>query len=225
VYRKLRTAIYRRQGMEVIQVLKERRSINFFDASKTIPDETVNELLSIANLTPSSFNLQPWEVVVVKSPERKQALRKCAFNQPKAEEASIVLIIIANPGAVEENLDRVVEVMIEKGYLKPEAAENAKKGPYRMYDQKDTFKRKIFAVKNTSFFGMSIMAAARGLGLETHPMDGFDEAAVKKEFNIPEDRLIPLLIAVGYPVKDLKLLPRAYRRELKDFVYTDRFGQ
>ncbi len=211
--------------MDVIHALKERRSINFFDPAKTIPEDTVNELLAVANLTPSSYNLQPWEVIVVKSPERKQALRKCAFNQPKVEDASIVLIIIANPGAVEENIDRVVAVMIEKGYLKPEAAENAKKGPFRLYDQKDTLKRKMFAVKNTAFFGMSVMAAARGLGLETHPMDGFDEAAVKKEFGIPEDRIIPLLLAVGYPVKDLKLLPRAYRRELKDFVYTDRYGR
>ena len=211
--------------MDVIQALKERRSINFFDASRSIPDDTINELLSIANLTPSSYNLQPWEVIIVKSPDRKQALRKCAFSQPKVEEASIVLIIIANPGAIEENIDRVVAVMIEKGYLKPEAAENAKKGPYRLYDQKDTLKRKLFAVKNTAFFGMSIMAAARGLGLESHPMDGFDEAMVKKEFDIPDDRIIPLLLAVGYPVKDLKLLPRAYRRDLKDFVFTDRYGK
>jgi nitroreductase len=211
--------------MDVIQALKERRSINFFDASRSIPDDTVKELVSIANLTPSSYNLQPWEVIVVKSPERKQALRKCAFNQPKVEEASIVLIIIANPGAIEENIDRVVAGMIDKGYLKPEAAENAKKGPYRLYDQKDTLKRKIFAVKNTAFFGMSLMTAARGLELETHPMDGFDEVMVKKEFKIPEDRIIPLLLAVGYPIKDLQLLPRGYRRDLKDFVFTDQYGR
>jgi len=211
--------------MDVIQALKERRSINFFDSGRIIPDDTVNELISIANLTPSSFNLQPWEVIVVKSPDRKQALRKCAFNQPKVEEASIVLIIIANPNAVEENLDRVVESMIEKGYIKPEAVETVRKMPYNLYDKKDTLKRKLFAVKNTAFFGMSLMAAARGLGLESHAMDGFDEAMVKKEFDIPEDRIIPLLLAVGYPVKDLKLLPRAYRRDLKDFSFTDRYGR
>ena len=211
--------------MDVIQALKERRSINFFDLGRIIPDDTVNELISIANLTPSSFNLQPWEVIVVKSPDRKQALRKCAFNQPKVEEASIVLIIIANPNAVEENLDRVVESMIEKGYIKPEAVETVRKMPYNLYDKQDTLKRKLFAVKNTAFFGMSLMAAARGLGLESHAMDGFDEAMVKKEFDIPEDRIIPLLLAVGYPVKDLKLLPRAYRRDLKDFAFMDRYGR
>ena len=51
------------------------------------------------------------------------------------------------------------------------------------------------------------------------------DALLKKEFDIPDDRIIPLLLAVGYPVKDLKLLPRAYRRDLKDFVFTDRYGK
>lgn len=207
--------------METIQALKERRSINFFDPSKSITDDKINELISIANLTPSSFNLQPWEVIVVKDSERKEILRKCAFNQPKVEEASVVLIIIANPNAVEENLDKVIESMVSLGYIKDEQIETNKNMPYNLYDQKDTFKRKLFAVKNTAFFAMSIMVAAKGLGFESHPMDGFVEDMIKKEFHIPEDRIIPLLLAVGYPKPGRTLLPRAYRRDLKDFVHTD----
>lgn len=69
--------------MDVIQVIKERRSINFFETGKELPNNKLNELLEIANLSPSSFNLQPWKVIVVKDPERKNALRRCAFDQPK----------------------------------------------------------------------------------------------------------------------------------------------
>ena len=209
--------------METIQVLKERRSINFFDPSKSITDEKMNELILIANLTPSSFNLQPWEVIVVKDMERKKVLRKCAFNQPKVEEASAVLIIIANPNAVEENLDKVIQSMLDLGYIKDEQVETNKKMPYNLYDQKDTLKRKLFAVKNTAFFAMSIMIAAKGMGLESHPMDGFVEDMIKTEFHIPDDRIIPLLLAVGYPKPGLELLPRAYRRDLKDFVRMDTY--
>lgn len=53
--------------MELIQSIKERRSINFFEAGVEISDDTIRELLSLANLAPSSFNLQPWRVVVVKN--------------------------------------------------------------------------------------------------------------------------------------------------------------
>lgn len=41
--------------------------------------------------------------------KRKKILRQCAFNQPKVEEASAVLIIIADPEAVEKNLERVLD--------------------------------------------------------------------------------------------------------------------
>ena len=45
---------------------------------------------------------------------------------------------------------------------------------------------------------MTVMIAAQGLGLETHPMDGFDEEAIKKEFGISEDKIIPCIVALGY---------------------------
>lgn len=204
--------------MELLQGIKERRSINFFDPAREISSDKINELLELANLSPSSMNLQPWEVMVVRDPKRKEALKKCAFNQPKVTDASAVLIISADPDAIEENADTVLNNWVELGYLKSGDVENYKKMAGGLYGEKNSEARKFFALKNTAFFAMSVMIAARGLGLETHPMDGFDQAAVKKEFGIPDNRIIPCLIAVGYLKPGVKLLPRAYRRPLNKFV-------
>jgi len=38
---------------------------------------------------------------------------------------------------------------------------------------------------------MGLMYAATSLGLETHPMDGFDHEAVRKAFNIPDNLDFP----------------------------------
>jgi len=209
--------------MDLLTALKERRSINFFDPERNIPESTLRELIEIANLAPSSFNLQPWEVVAVTDPERKKALREHAFNQEKVEEASAVLIVIANPNAVEENVDEVLDSWVELGYNKPEDKAGMRGMPGRMYGAKDSLPRTVFAVKNAGLFAMSLMIAARGLGLETHPMDGFKEAGVKKEFGIPEDRVIPMLIAVGYLKPGVKLLPRAFRRAVDRFTHFNRF--
>jgi len=210
--------------MELIQSIQERRSINFFEPGVEIADDTIRELLSLANLAPSSFNLQPWRVVVVKDKERKKALRKCAFDQPKVEEASVVLIIIADPDAVELHGERVLENWAELGYL---AGEEQKEVPRSMmkqlYGDKTSLTRKIFAAKNAALFAMNLMNAARGLGLETHPMDGFDEAAVKKAFGIPEDKIIPMLVAVGHLKKGVTLLPRAFRRDVEEFTGFDSY--
>ncbi len=204
--------------MDIIQAIKERRSINFFEPGKEIPEDKLKELLEIVNLAPSSFNLQPWKVVVIKDIERKKVLRQCAFNQPKVEEASAVLIMVADPMAMEENMDRMLDSWQQLGYMKPEMRDTYKGMANNLYGATDSLKRKIFAVKNTSLFAMNLMIAAKGLGLETHPMDGFDEDCIKREFNIPDDKIIPMLIAVGYLKSGATLLPRAFRRGISEFV-------
>lgn len=204
--------------MDVIRAIKERRSINFFEPGKDLSDDRIRELLELASLAPSSMNLQPWRVIVVNDPERKKDLRKCAFDQPKVEEASAVLIMVADPQSVEENLGKVLGSWVELGYMKPEAVETYQGLAGKLYGTEGSLTRRYFAVKNTSLYAMNVMIAAKGLGLETHPMDGFDEDAIKKTFRIPEDKIVPMLIAVGYLKSGITLLTRAYRKEFKDFV-------
>lgn len=204
--------------MDVIEAIRERRSINFFDQTEKIADEKLREIIEIANLSPSSFNLQPWRLVIVRTPEGKKILRKCAFDQAKVEEASAVLIVIADPQGVEENREKVFESWERLGYMKPEARGVYSTMMENLYGTVESVRRKIFAVKNASFFAMNFMIAARAFGYETHPMDGFDEDAIKKEFGIPQDKIIPLLIAIGKLKKGVNVLPRAYRRNFDEFV-------
>ena len=164
------------------------------------------------------MNLQPWKVIAVRDPERKKVLKQCAFNQPKVEEASAVFIMIADPKSVEENLKRMLDSWQELGYIKPEMRQTYTEMAKSLYGPEDSLKRKIFVVKNTSLFAMNLMITAKGLGLETHPMDGFDEECIKKEFNIPNDKIIPMIIAVGNLRAGVTLLPRAFRRNIEEFT-------
>ena len=210
--------------MELIQSIKERRSINYFEPDVEISCEQLEELISIANLAPSSFNLQPWLAVLVKDKEKKSVLRKCAFDQPKVEEASVVFIMIADPDGVEKNKERVLQSWEELGYIKGDEQKKMYQGMMKqLYGEKDSLTRKIFAVKNTALFAMNLMNVAKGLGLETHPMDGFDEASIKREFHIPEDKIIPMLIAVGRLKTGKTSLPRAFRRESEEFMSIDSY--
>lgn len=204
--------------LTALDAVKNRRSINYFDPQRQIPDATINELLELASLAPSSFNLQPWEVIVVQSPDRKKALKGLAFNQAKVEEASFVVIVIANPNAIEEWIDRVLDDKISGGYMQAEARDTVREMPFKLYGKADSETRRIFAVKNASLFAMNLMIVAQGMGIESHPMDGIDAEAIKKEFKIASHKLIPMIIAFGYLKPETKLLTRSFRKSLKDFV-------
>ncbi|MGM0607377.1 MAG: nitroreductase family protein [Candidatus Muiribacteriota bacterium] len=204
--------------MDFIQGIKERRAINFFDSSQEMSDKKIKNIINLANLTPSSMNLQPWELIVVKSKENKELLKKYAFNQPKVTETSINFIVVANPEGVEENINDVLNSWVKLGYMKEEHIENFKNNAFNLYKDKFSEKRIHFAIKNASFFAMSLMYAAQAYGFKTHPMDGFNEEKVKIKFKIAENKHIPVIIACGYPSPELNLLPRAYRRPVENFV-------
>jgi len=103
-------------------------------------------------------------------------------------------------------------------YIKPEGKERSRAMAKSLYGKVDSLRRKIFAVKNIALFAMNLTIAAKGLVFETHPMDGFDEEAIKKEFGIGEDKIIPMLIAIGYLKEGVKVLPRAFRRQIDEFT-------
>jgi putative NAD(P)H nitroreductase len=204
--------------MDVIQAIKERRSINFFEIGQEISNEKLRELLEISNLAPSSFNLQPWKVIVVRNPERKRILKQCAFNQRKVEEAAAVFIIIADPSGVEENMEIMLDSWEKLGYIKPDARKGYIDMIQNLYGPENSLKRKFFAIKNASLFAMNLMITAKGLGFDTHPMDGLDEDSIKKEFDIPPDKVVPMIIAIGNLRSGVTLFPRAFRRKIEEFV-------
>ena len=75
-----------------------------------------------------------------------------------------------------------------------------------------------FAAKNAAFFGLGLMLAAKHLGLDSHPMDGFDHAGVVEEFKIPGNFFIPMLLAVGHFDQSKQLLPRNWRKPYEEIV-------
>lgn len=204
--------------MDILESIKDRRSINFFEIGKEIPDGVLESLVEIANTAPSSMNLQPWKVIVVKSEEMKDKLVNVAFGQVKVKEASVVFVIVAEPGGLEENIENVLKSWVDLGYMDRATADKYSVMAQNLYSSIDSEKRRIFAVKNASFFAMNLMIAARGFGLETHPMDGFNDLELKKLLQIDDNAIVPLIIACGYKREGVKLLPRGYRRKFADFV-------
>ena len=65
---------------------------------------------------------------------------------------------------------------------------------------------------------MGLMLAGKSLGLDTHPMDGFDMDAVRTEFKIPDNFWIPLLLCVGYFKTGQTLAPPKWRKSVDEIL-------
>ncbi|RMH80374.1 MAG: nitroreductase family protein [Acidobacteria bacterium] len=201
---------------ECLKLIKERRSITFFDPSREVPDELIREILEVSATAPSGYNLQPWEVIVVKDREKKRILKEICYNQQKVEDASANIVLIANTRAGFEHVDKVLDSWVELGYIKPESRGQLKAQIVAGWQEPQRAFRK--AVRDTALFGMTIMIVARAYGLETHPMEGYDEQKLKEFLNIEEHKVVPMIVAIGYKDPSKELLPRAYRFSFEEFV-------
>jgi nitroreductase len=163
-------------------VVNQRRSINFCDTEKSVSDELLIEVVEMAAKALSSFNLQPWSLIIVRDPEEKMRMRKLAWDQPKVTEAPVVLIVLADRDGWKEGhpfVEKNFQEMVKVGMMSEDQQawfHNACLGLYGASEER----QQAFACKNAGFFGMAMMFAAKSLGLDTHPMGGFDHDGVQK---------------------------------------------
>jgi len=211
--------------MHFAEIAEQRRAVNFFDPARPVPPELLRRMVEMAARAPSSYNLQPWSLVVLSDPDQKARLRKLAMDQPKITEAPVVLLVLADrdawrpghPGA-----EKTFAQAVAAGLMKPEQHEWFGKACANLYGSRPEFSH-AFAVKNAAFFAMSLMYAAKELGLDTHPMDGFRHHEVREAFGIPENYWIPCLLAVGYFDRTRTLLPPKWRKSYEEIVVS--FGK
>jgi putative NAD(P)H nitroreductase len=202
--------------MELNKVYDERRSVNFFDKNRGLDDNLLKDIVNLAVLAPSAFNLQPWEIIVVKTKEAKEKLLKLSNNQDKVVEAPVTLIIVGDKNGYDKSNPVWTEMLETLGGNK-EAVEGAQGAAGFLYGTSEERKLK-FAESNGGLLAMSLMYAAQSFGVDSHPMSGIDFDGIKKEFGLADNKSVVMTIALGYFDKSKTLYPRRPRRGYADIV-------
>ncbi|MFZ8784539.1 nitroreductase family protein [Thermocrinis sp.] len=114
-----------------------------------------------------------------------------------------------------EHVDKVLDSWVELGYILKEAKENLKENIQRGLTDRERAVRK--AIRDTALFCMTVMIVARAYGLETHPMEGFDEERLEEFWGVDKEKVIPVMLAIGYKDPQKELLPRLHRFKFEGF--------
>ena len=166
--------------MHVKEAIKQRRSIKHFDTSHVMTEQEINELLSDAILSPTAFNIQNWRFVVLTDKALRQKIRAVSWGQAQVEEASILIVLIADlmswnrePTRYWKDVPKPVQ-----DYLVPAI--------HQYYDGNPQVQRDE-AMRSCGIAAMNIMLHAKSMGYDTCPMDGFDFDKVSEILNLPKD--------------------------------------
>lgn len=179
----------------IISAIERRAATTLFDATHSIPDSLIHELVQLASRAPTAFNLQNWRFVAVRTPEAKTRLRKVACDQAKITEATVTFILYGQLPMHETVAERL-RPSIEAGFMTEATAQGWEQAARSIYAEKPQMQRDE-AVRSATFAATTLMLAAEAYGLASCPMVGFDPDGVAREFGLAADEVPVLLLAVG----------------------------
>lgn len=206
--------------MNFKEIMEGRRAINFFDPNRDVTDSLIREMVTLAARAPSGFNLQPWSLMILRDRKKKERLKGHAWNQEKITEAPVVMIVLAdmNGWSFENKFtEKTFNELVKAGEMAESQRDWFRNTTSSLYGA-SAARKVAFACKNAGFFAMSLMLTAKSLGLESHPMDGFDIDGVRKEFTIPDNYWIMMLLAVGYLKPGVMVRPPKWRKSCDEIV-------
>ena len=200
--------------MNTLTTIEARRAVKHYDSSYRISDTEVRNLMSLALLAPTAFNIQNWRFVVVKDPELRKKIRAVAWDQAQVEEASLLIIMCADlkswekePGRYWKNAPKEVQ-----DFVLP-AIDQYYRGKEQV--QRDE------AMRSCGIAAQTIMLAAKAMGYDSCPMDGFDFEAVGELINLPDDHVIAMFVAVGKALHGAR--ERAGQLPMQEVVFNNHF--
>jgi len=201
--------------MNVTDAIKTRRSVKHFDPAHKMSEQEINEFLSLGLLAPTAFNIQNWRFVVVSDPELKKQIRAAAWDQAQVTDASLLIILCADlkswekePVRYWKNADQPVQ-----DFLLP-AIDQYYRGKEQV--QRDE------GMRSCGIAAQTFMLAAKSMGYDSCPMDGFDFDQVAKLINLPDDHAIAMFVAIGKGTQDA--WPRPGQLPLDDIVVKNTFA-
>ncbi|MEC3951738.1 nitroreductase family protein [Nocardia sp. CDC153] len=208
--------------LSVADAIRTRRTVRHYRPDPIAP-EALETLLELAMEAPSSWNLQDRSLVVVTDPVGREGLTWATDGQPQPQEAPVMLVFVAEPHAWRADRTDIFDLARRNHAWNDEFIAGfaaASTEFQRSLAERDLLRE--YAVKDAMIAAAYVMLAATELGLATSPMNGWDEAKVKKVIGIEDrdDLAIALLMSVGHPAETRR---HPGRRPLAHTVFRDTY--
>lgn len=211
------------------EVIRERRATGSYEPIP-VHDEDIRKILQAGLEAPSGYNLQPWRFVVVRDPEQRKKLRAAAMNQPKVEEAPVVIVACGDPaGWRDGDLDQMLTLAKDHGYGGEAEHAAARRNVTNFLGGTPGNAGGIapdlglWVNRHVMIAFTSIMLMAEALGYDTAPMEGFWEDKVKHTLGIPERVRVVALLAIGKRKGEDK--PYGGRFEMGRVFFAEEWGK
>jgi len=201
--------------MNVLDAVNRRRSVKWFDPEHRMPESVFEQLMGLALLSPTAFNIQNWRFVRVTDPAERKAIRAAAWDQAQVEDASELLVLCFDRRAWERSPERYWRLAPQEvqDFLVPAIGQYYAGKPQIERDE---------GMRSCGLVAQNLMLVAQELGYDSCPMDGFDYGKVGEIIALPGDHEIAFMLVIGKGIKEP--WPRPGQLALDEVLIENRFG-
>ncbi|MDZ4287951.1 MAG: NAD(P)H-dependent oxidoreductase, partial [Prosthecobacter sp.] len=185
---------------DLLTALNWRYACKVFDPARKIPADTWAALEQSLILTPSSFGLQPWRILVIENKDLRENLVPHAWNQRQVADCSH-LVVLAVPKVMDEaHIDANIARMIEVRGGTADALLGFRKMLVKFRDQFEESGELSNWAKLQAYIALGqFMLSAALLQVDTCPMEGFVPEKFDEILDLSKDGLTTaVLCPAGY---------------------------
>lgn len=172
---------------ELLDALKWRYAVKLFDVSREIPTDQWMALEDSLVLTPSSYGLQPWKIIVIRDKELREKLVPLSWNQRQVADCSHYVVFGAKMEVTIEDINAWTSRLAEVRGVAEETLDS-----YRHWMVKDLVqgpRHQViheWAARQCYIALGNFMTSAALLGVDTCPMEGIEPEKYDALLGLPE---------------------------------------
>ncbi|MCS6982728.1 MAG: NAD(P)H-dependent oxidoreductase [Candidatus Absconditabacterales bacterium] len=188
----------------LIDSLNRRYATKVFDPTRIVSDTDIHTLLEVFRLTPSSFGLQPWKLLVITNNKLKNDLLPHSRNQRQVVDCSHLLVLCANtecgPRDINHFADRICQARgVTRDHIQGYVDMMMERNNAIDSQTKATRAHKQVYIAQ----GFLLMACAM-MKIDSCPMEGFIPAEYNRILGLEHPWTASVVIPIGYRASDDK---------------------
>ena len=183
----------------VLENLNWRYATKKFDATKKVSEQNLETILEAIKMSPSSYGLQPYHILVITDEDTRKELQPASWNQSQIVDASHMLVFAAKSEFGSELVDDYLENVSETRGVEMENLKGY--GDFMKSKLLDLPKdvKTTWTSRQAYLAAQSAMLAAAELKIDTCPMEGFEPDKYDEILGLKDKGLTSVVVlTVGY---------------------------
>jgi nitroreductase len=183
--------------MNIIEKLNWRYATKKFNSGVNLSESKMDVLKQAIQFAPTSYGLQPFQVVFVKNPEIREKLKAASWGQSQITDSSILAVFTRKKEVNESDVDSFIENIVNTRGVPKEMLvqyESMMKGTINSLDES----QKSSWIDKQIYIALGfLLNTAAVIDVDTCPMEGFDRTQYDEILGLTDTTSV-VVCALGY---------------------------